>query len=59
MEEQLDEEVRFNLEREIEENIIRGMTPEDACYAAIRSFGGVERVCAQSVRTSSKRFASR
>jgi len=48
MEEELDEEVRFHLEREIEENIVRGMTPEDARYAAIRSFGGVERVKEES-----------
>src|SRR5262245_40927293 len=48
MEEELDEEVRFHLEREIEENIVRGMTPEEARYAAIRSFGGVERVKEES-----------
>src|SRR5215467_6659033 len=44
MEEELDEEVRFHLEREIEENIARGMSPEEARLAALRSFGGVERV---------------
>jgi predicted permease len=48
MEDELDEEVRFHLEREIEENIVRGMTPEEARYAAIRSFGGVERVKEES-----------
>src|SRR5215468_5661635 len=48
MEEELDEEVRFHLEREIDENITRGMTPEEARYAAIRSFGGVERVKEES-----------
>ncbi|HEY6402309.1 MAG TPA: ABC transporter permease, partial [Blastocatellia bacterium] len=48
MEQELDEEVRFHLEREIEENIARGMTPEEARYAAIRSFGGVERVKEES-----------
>src|SRR5215475_14929634 len=48
MEEELDEEVRFHLEREIEENIVRGMTPEEARYAAIRNFGGVERVKEES-----------
>jgi putative ABC transport system permease protein len=48
MEEELDEEVRFHLEREIEENIVRGMTPEEARYAAMRSFGGVERVKEES-----------
>lgn len=35
MEEQLDEEARFHLEREIQENIARRMSPEDARYAAI------------------------
>jgi predicted permease len=44
MEEELNEEVRFHLEREMEENIARGMTPEEARFAALRSFGGVERV---------------
>jgi putative ABC transport system permease protein len=48
LEEELDEEVRFHLEREIEENIARGMTLEEARYAALRSFGGVERVKEQS-----------
>src|SRR6266542_1786927 len=48
MEEELDEELQFHLEREIEENIARGMTPEEARYAAIRSFGGVERVKEES-----------
>ncbi|MBO0722800.1 MAG: ABC transporter permease, partial [Blastocatellia bacterium] len=44
LEDELEAEVRFHLERGIEENIIRGMTPEEARNAAIRSFGGVERV---------------
>jgi putative ABC transport system permease protein len=48
MEEELDEEVRFHLEREVEENIARGMTPEEASYAALRSFGGVELVKEES-----------
>jgi putative ABC transport system permease protein len=48
MEDELDEEVRFHLEREIEENIARGMTPEEARSAAMRSFGGVERVKEES-----------
>src|SRR5215475_962209 len=43
LEEELDEEVRFHLEREIENNIARGMSPEEARSAALRSFGGVER----------------
>jgi putative ABC transport system permease protein len=44
LEEELDEEVGFHLKREIEENIARGMNPEEARFAALRSFGGVERV---------------
>src|SRR5262245_29232725 len=48
MEEELNEEVRFHLEREIEENIARGMSPEEARLAALRSFGGVERVKEES-----------
>src|SRR5215510_5568027 len=48
MEDELQAELQFHLEREIEENIIRGMTPEEARYAAIRSFGGVERVKEES-----------
>ena len=48
MEDELEEEVRFHLEREIEENIARGMTPEEARFAALRSFGGVERVKEES-----------
>ena len=48
LEEELDEEVRFHLEREIKENIARGMSPEEARMAALRSFGGVERVKEES-----------
>src|SRR5215475_13915384 len=44
MEDELLAELQFHLEREIEANIARGMTPEEARYAALRSFGGVEQV---------------
>src|SRR5215216_2803685 len=43
MEHELDDEMRFHLERDIEQNIRSGMTPEDARYAALRSFGGVDQ----------------
>src|SRR5215207_6964556 len=43
MEQELDEEMRFHLERDIEQNIKSGMTPEDARYAALKSFGGVDQ----------------
>jgi putative ABC transport system permease protein len=48
MEHELEEEVRFHLEREIQENIARGMSLEEARFAALRSFGGVERVKEES-----------
>src|SRR6266508_539205 len=56
LEEELDEEVRFHLEREIEENIARGMGLEEARYAALRSFGGVERVKEESRDERGVRF---
>src|SRR5215468_6760297 len=43
VEEELDEELRYHIERQIEENIARGMTPEEARQAALRAMGGVER----------------
>src|ERR1044071_6843624 len=43
MDEELDEEMRFHLERDIEHNIRDGMSAEDARYAALRSFGGVDQ----------------
>src|SRR5215470_366982 len=43
VEDELQAELRFHLEREIEENLARGMSPEEARYAAMRSFGGVAR----------------
>jgi predicted permease len=44
LEENLDEELRAHLDLLTEENLQRGMQAEDARYAALRSFGGVERV---------------
>src|SRR5215467_10991206 len=48
MENELEEEVKFHLEKEIEQNLARGMTPEEARLAALRSFGCVERVKEES-----------
>src|ERR1700730_6288568 len=42
-ESELNDEVCAHLEALAEENIRRGMTPEEARYAARREFGGVER----------------
>src|SRR4030095_4956635 len=43
VEEELDEELRYHIERQIEEHIAKGMMPEEARYAALRAMGGVER----------------
>ena len=44
LEQELDEEVCSHLEMLIDENRRKGMTPEEARYAALRSFGGAEQV---------------
>ena len=42
-EQELDEELRAHLEMSTEENVRKGMSREEAHYAALRSFGGVEQ----------------
>jgi predicted permease len=44
VEEDLNEELRFHLEKLIEQNIASGMTPKEARYAALREFGGMEQL---------------
>ena len=41
---ELSEELRFHLEKLAEENVAKGMTPEDARYAALRELGGVDQI---------------
>jgi predicted permease len=48
VEQELDDELRFHLEKEIEQNVARGMSAEEARWAALRSFGGVDQVKEQS-----------
>src|SRR5262245_15603951 len=43
VEQELDEELRYHLERQIEEHIAKGMTEEEARYAALRAMGGIEQ----------------
>src|SRR5438552_15360857 len=43
LERELGEELRSHLEMLVEENERKGMSPEEARYAALRSFGGVEQ----------------
>ncbi len=42
LEQRLDEEIQFHIDREIEKNIRRGMSPDEASRAAAARFGGVE-----------------
>lgn len=42
--EELDREVREHIELAMQENIDRGMSPEEARYAALRKFGNVTSV---------------
>ncbi|HEY6292993.1 MAG TPA: ABC transporter permease [Terriglobia bacterium] len=40
----LDQDIRDHIEQETQDNIDRGMSPEEARYAALRKFGNVTRV---------------
>jgi len=42
-ERELDDELRYHIERQTEQNIRLGMKPEEACSAARKAFGGVEQ----------------
>ena len=44
VERELDEELRFHLEMEVEYNVGRGLDPVEARRAALREFGGVSRI---------------
>ncbi len=44
MEEELDRDIQEHIELETEENIERGMSPEEARFAALRKFGNIVRV---------------
>ena len=43
MEHELDEEMQFHLERDIEQKIKSGMSPEEARYAALKSFDRLDQ----------------
>jgi putative ABC transport system permease protein len=43
IERELDEELRYHVERQTEQNIRLGMSPGEAQQAALKSFGGVEQ----------------
>ena len=44
VEQELSDELRFHLEKLTEENAAKGMTPEEARYAALRELGGVQQI---------------
>ena len=44
VEQELSDELRFHLEKLIEEKVGKGMVPEEARYAALRELGGVEQI---------------
>jgi macrolide transport system ATP-binding/permease protein len=43
VEQELDEELQFHLERKIEEGIANGLSPQEARYAAVRAMEGLEQ----------------
>src|SRR6516162_10104772 len=44
VEEELSDELRFHMEKLIEEKVAHEMTGEEARYAALRELGGVEQI---------------
>jgi len=47
-EQDLDEELRYHLEKDIERNIARGLSPEEARKTALRGFGSIQQIKEQS-----------
>src|SRR5690348_13784949 len=55
VEQELDEELRYHVERQIEQNIASGMSSVEAKYAALRALKGIEvrkEECRQMRRVS-------
>src|SRR5690348_15297672 len=44
VEQDLSDEIRFHFEKLIEEKVAKGVTLEEARYAALRELGGVEQI---------------
>src|SRR6516164_5153813 len=44
VEEELTDELHFHLRELIQEGVAKGMTPEEARYAALRELGGMEQI---------------
>src|SRR5262245_63344771 len=43
VEQELDEEIKYHLDRQMEEFIAKGLTPEEARYATLQRFRAVEQ----------------
>src|SRR5262245_52143871 len=56
MERELDEEMRYHIERQTEQNTRLGMNPQEARYAAQKAFGGVEQAKERSRDTRGVRW---
>lgn len=41
---ELDKELRFHLQQQIDENLARGLAPDEAHYAALRKVGGLTKI---------------
>jgi hypothetical protein len=44
VERELDDELNFHLEKQVEANIVRGMPRGEARLLALRMFGGIEQI---------------
>jgi hypothetical protein len=44
VDQELSDELRFHLEKLVEEKVAKGMTPKEARYTALRELGGVEQI---------------
>ena len=55
-ERELDEELRYHIEQQTEQNIRLGMNPEEARHAARKAFGGVEQAKERSRDASGVRW---
>jgi putative ABC transport system permease protein len=56
VEQELDDELRYHLERQTELNLRQGMSPDEARQAALRSFGGLEQAKEKSRDASGMRW---
>ena len=56
VEEELDEEIRYHLERQIAEGLKDGLAPDEARYAALRAMGAVARSKEESRDLQPARF---